>query len=120
MTTSRRHTGRHRNTALASDPFARLSRRMWGAAGLRDWRGDHLSKNDSRQPLPGAFSQCRPNHRADKERYGTNMCPETIGRLNEQSSVRRCRIDDVTFTFVVDGAMSIAPQSFLSAIPADY
>jgi glyoxylase-like metal-dependent hydrolase (beta-lactamase superfamily II) len=48
------------------------------------------------------------------------MCPETIGRLNEQSSVRRRRIDDVTFTFVVDGAMSIAPQSFLSAIPADY
>jgi glyoxylase-like metal-dependent hydrolase (beta-lactamase superfamily II) len=48
------------------------------------------------------------------------MTRETIGRLNEQASVRRFQMDDVTFTFVADGAMSMAPQMFLKTIPTAY
>src|ERR1700745_3888160 len=48
------------------------------------------------------------------------MTKETIGRLNEQASVRRFQLDDVTFTFVADGAMSMAPPMFLKPIPTAY
>jgi glyoxylase-like metal-dependent hydrolase (beta-lactamase superfamily II) len=44
----------------------------------------------------------------------------TIGQLNEQASVRRFQMDDVTFTFVADGAMSMAPQMLLKSIPYAY
>jgi glyoxylase-like metal-dependent hydrolase (beta-lactamase superfamily II) len=43
-----------------------------------------------------------------------------MGQLNEQASVRRFQMDDVTFTFVADGAMSMVPQMFLKAIPTAY
>ena len=45
---------------------------------------------------------------------------DSIGQLNTQAAVRRLRIDDVTFTFVADGAMALAPQSFLKAAPRAY
>jgi glyoxylase-like metal-dependent hydrolase (beta-lactamase superfamily II) len=48
------------------------------------------------------------------------MSKGTIGQLREQASVRCFQMDDVTFTFVVDGAMSMAPQIFLKAIPTVY
>jgi len=48
------------------------------------------------------------------------MTKGTIGQLNEQASVRRFQMDDVTFTFVADGAMSMAPQMFLKTIPSTY
>jgi glyoxylase-like metal-dependent hydrolase (beta-lactamase superfamily II) len=48
------------------------------------------------------------------------MTEGTIGQLNEQASVRRFQMDDVTFTFVSDGAMSMAPQMFLKTIPPAY
>ena len=51
---------------------------------------------------------------------GAYMTKATIGQLNEQASVRRFQMDDVTFTFVSDGAMSMAPQMFLKTIPPAY
>ena len=48
------------------------------------------------------------------------MTEGTIGQLNEQASVRRFQMDDVTFTFVADGAMSMAPQMLLKTIPPAY
>ena len=48
------------------------------------------------------------------------MNDEAIGALNAQSSVRRCRIDDVTLTYVVDGAMAMVPEVFFPAIPQEY
>jgi glyoxylase-like metal-dependent hydrolase (beta-lactamase superfamily II) len=48
------------------------------------------------------------------------MIEPTMGQLNEQASVRRLQIDDVTFTFIADGAMSMTPQMFLAAIPTAY
>src|SRR6201998_2296518 len=48
------------------------------------------------------------------------MTTGTIGHLNEQASVRRFQMDEVTFTFVADGAMSMAPQMFLKTIPTAY
>jgi glyoxylase-like metal-dependent hydrolase (beta-lactamase superfamily II) len=48
------------------------------------------------------------------------MALETIGRLNTQAAVRQVRIDDVTFTFVADGAMSLAPQAFIKTAPSAY
>lgn len=42
------------------------------------------------------------------------------GRLCDQSAVRRLTLADVTFTYVVDGAMAFPPQQFLPAIPATY
>lgn len=44
----------------------------------------------------------------------------TLGRLCDQSSVRQIQIDDLTLTYVVDGAMAMAPDRFLSSIPARY
>jgi glyoxylase-like metal-dependent hydrolase (beta-lactamase superfamily II) len=48
------------------------------------------------------------------------MTERTIGELNEQASVRRFQMDDVTFTFVSDGAMSMDPKMFLKTIPPAY
>lgn len=48
------------------------------------------------------------------------MNDEAIGALGAQSSVRRCRIDDVTLTYVVDGAMAMVPEVFFPAIPQEY
>ena len=48
------------------------------------------------------------------------MTEGTIGVLNEQASVRRFQIDDVIFTFVSDGAMSMDPKMFLKTIPPAY
>jgi hypothetical protein len=48
------------------------------------------------------------------------MTERTIGELNEQASVRRFHMDDVTFTFVSDGAMSMDPKMFLKTIPPAY
>jgi glyoxylase-like metal-dependent hydrolase (beta-lactamase superfamily II) len=48
------------------------------------------------------------------------MTEGTIGVLNEQASVRRFQMDDVTFTFVSDGAMSMDPKMFLKTIPPAY
>ncbi|BBY27066.1 MBL fold metallo-hydrolase [Mycolicibacterium sediminis] len=45
---------------------------------------------------------------------------DEIGVIGAQSSVRRWVMDDVTFTYVVDGAMSLVPSAFLPAIPAAY
>lgn len=42
------------------------------------------------------------------------------GRLNAQSCVRRWQMDDVTFTYIVDGAMWIDARAFFPAIPAEY
>jgi glyoxylase-like metal-dependent hydrolase (beta-lactamase superfamily II) len=42
------------------------------------------------------------------------------GRLGDQSAVRRLTLDDVTFTYVIDGAMSLPPEQFLPAVPAQY
>ena len=44
----------------------------------------------------------------------------SIGQLGEQAAVRRLQIDDVTCTFIVDGAMSMAPGVFLKTIPSTY
>ena len=48
------------------------------------------------------------------------MPERTIGQLNKQASVRRFQMDDVTFTFVADGAMSMTPQVFLKSVPTSY
>jgi glyoxylase-like metal-dependent hydrolase (beta-lactamase superfamily II) len=47
------------------------------------------------------------------------MARDLIGQLNTQAAVRRLRMDDVTFTFIADGAMALAPHSFIeTAAPA--
>jgi glyoxylase-like metal-dependent hydrolase (beta-lactamase superfamily II) len=43
-----------------------------------------------------------------------------VGALNARASVRRWQMDDVTFTYVVDGYMSMLPHKFLPAIPPGY
>ena len=43
-----------------------------------------------------------------------------LGAISAQSSVRRWQMDDVTFTYIVDGSMTMAPSSFFPAIPADH
>jgi glyoxylase-like metal-dependent hydrolase (beta-lactamase superfamily II) len=45
---------------------------------------------------------------------------QSVGPLNARSSVRRWEMDDVVFTYVVDGFMSMLPQAFLPAIPRSY
>jgi len=42
------------------------------------------------------------------------------GQLSHQSAVRQLKLADVTFTYVVDGAMALPPEDFLPAIPAAY
>jgi hypothetical protein len=44
----------------------------------------------------------------------------TVGRLCDQSAVRRLQMDDVTFTYIVDGAMAMAPEQFLQSVPSGY
>ncbi|GAA1070671.1 MBL fold metallo-hydrolase [Tsukamurella spumae] len=48
------------------------------------------------------------------------MTTETIGRLSDQSAMRRLHVDDVTFTYVVDGPMALAAAKFLPSVPQDY
>jgi glyoxylase-like metal-dependent hydrolase (beta-lactamase superfamily II) len=48
------------------------------------------------------------------------MAMDSVGLLNTQAAVRRLRIDDVTFTFIADGAMSLAPHPFLKAASSEY
>ncbi|MFD4510263.1 MBL fold metallo-hydrolase [Streptomyces sp. NPDC058457] len=43
-----------------------------------------------------------------------------VGKLSNQAAVRRLQLDDVTFTYIVDGAMAMEPQHFLSSVPAEY
>ena len=43
-----------------------------------------------------------------------------IGRLNEQAAVRVLNVDDVRFTYVVDGSMALIPDAFFPAIPRRY
>src|ERR1700744_5085095 len=45
---------------------------------------------------------------------------EEVGAIGSQSHVRRWQMDDVTFTYIVDGSMSMAPQQFVPAIPQGY
>lgn len=44
----------------------------------------------------------------------------TPGSIAAQASVRRWQLDDLTFTYVVDGAMWLAARAFLRAIPQAY
>ena len=48
------------------------------------------------------------------------MALDSVGALNAQAAVRRLRMDDVTFTFIADGAMSLAPDMFLKTVPPAY
>lgn len=43
-----------------------------------------------------------------------------IGKLVEQSSIRRWQMDEFTFTYVVDGSMWLAAGLFLNQIPTAY
>lgn len=43
-----------------------------------------------------------------------------VGEIAAQSSVRRWAMDDVVFTYVVDGSMWLAADFFLPAIPLSY
>lgn len=43
-----------------------------------------------------------------------------IGRLNDQAHVRRFQIDDITFTYVTDGPMTLAARKFLPDVPESY
>jgi glyoxylase-like metal-dependent hydrolase (beta-lactamase superfamily II) len=45
---------------------------------------------------------------------------DSVGQLNTQAAVRRFRMDDVTFTFIADGAMSLAPHAFLKRATPEY
>src|ERR1700712_3727917 len=45
---------------------------------------------------------------------------KTFGRLCDQSAVRQLQLDDLTLTYIVDGAMAMVPGRFLSSIPASY
>jgi glyoxylase-like metal-dependent hydrolase (beta-lactamase superfamily II) len=44
----------------------------------------------------------------------------TSGKLCDQASVRRLHIDDLTLTYIVDGAMGMVPGRFLNSVPASY
>jgi glyoxylase-like metal-dependent hydrolase (beta-lactamase superfamily II) len=45
---------------------------------------------------------------------------ESIGRLGDQSAVRRLELDDAIFTYVPDGAMTVNTDAFFPAIPTQY
>jgi glyoxylase-like metal-dependent hydrolase (beta-lactamase superfamily II) len=45
---------------------------------------------------------------------------KTIGRLCDQSSVRQLHLDDMTLTYIVDGAMGMTPSLFFGSIPPAY
>jgi glyoxylase-like metal-dependent hydrolase (beta-lactamase superfamily II) len=44
----------------------------------------------------------------------------SIGKLGSQSAVRRWAMDEFTFTYIVDGPMSLSPRAFLSSFPDEY
>lgn len=44
----------------------------------------------------------------------------TFGGIVAQSAVRRWQLDDLTFTYVVDGAMWLAARTFLRDVPREY
>jgi glyoxylase-like metal-dependent hydrolase (beta-lactamase superfamily II) len=48
------------------------------------------------------------------------MAIDSIGQLNAQAAVRRFRMDDVTFTFIADGVMAMAPHAFIHAAAPAY
>jgi hypothetical protein len=43
---------------------------------------------------------------------------ESIGRLGEQSAVRRLTLDDTIFTYVVDGASTVSTEAFFPRSPS--
>ncbi|MGW0581255.1 MBL fold metallo-hydrolase [Streptomyces sp. NPDC002920] len=43
-----------------------------------------------------------------------------IGQLGSQSAVRRWTMDEFTFTYIVDGPMSLSPAGFLKSFPDAY
>jgi len=45
---------------------------------------------------------------------------ESIGRLGDQSAVRRFALDDTIFTYVVDGATTVDTEAFFPTIPNRY
>ena len=45
---------------------------------------------------------------------------KTLGRLCDQSCVRQLQLDDVTLTYIVDGAMAMAPERYFKSIPVSY
>lgn len=45
---------------------------------------------------------------------------KTIGELSDQSSVRQLCLDDITLTYIVDGAMGMWPERFFGSIPSTY
>lgn len=50
----------------------------------------------------------------------TTHLPQTIGRLNEPSAVRRLELGGTRFTYVIDGTMGMLPDKFFPAIPRAY
>lgn len=44
----------------------------------------------------------------------------SVGKLTEQSSMRRWHLDELRFTYVVDGSMWLSARHFLNAIPPAY
>ncbi|MCP1415599.1 MBL fold metallo-hydrolase [Paenarthrobacter sp. A20] len=48
------------------------------------------------------------------------MTTTTIGKIGTQSAVRRWTMDEFTFTYIVDGPMSLSPTRFLSSFPDSY
>lgn len=51
---------------------------------------------------------------------GGNADDETFGRLCDQSAVRQLQLDDVTLTYIADGAMALVPTRFFESISASY
>lgn len=45
---------------------------------------------------------------------------KTIGKLSVQSSVRRLDVDEITLTYIVDGAMGMVPETFFRSFPSTY
>lgn len=43
-----------------------------------------------------------------------------IGKLGAQSAMRRWTMDEFTFTYIVDGPMSLIPSRFLKSFPDEY
>jgi hypothetical protein len=45
---------------------------------------------------------------------------QSIGRLGDQSAVRRLTLDDTIFTYVVDGATTVSTEAFFPGVPIEY
>lgn len=45
---------------------------------------------------------------------------ETIGLLRDQSAIRRLELDDVVFSYVVDGTMGASPAVVFPVIPQQF